>query len=464
MPSPFPRPALPGTVPASHLSAIEALHSTCRRWSESVPIHLPYVDLAFAFGFATLGDATRSQRLLASAWEVMQFPVAPPIKENKDYDPAVASSFPPLAYRAFASRTERAVAGRPLAGPLSADLLVEVEQIRRDARTDKPNKQLRLLYVFDRLREQSRILDPECLTNPYAAWMKHLDPVARERAELAAQELAELAAGREPDGLATRMRRLALEPASGQETIKETVDVLRRILPLAPRVSAAFAADMLDLVPPLLADSISGQEYSQGRLLRRALFVAAEIGRGDIARGLSELFAELARRGPEEFRLWFVAVVGTQCLRSLRWLGLRDDIHRVFARVGDVIPASPQASEPAAGILLGSRLVVAAAWLTVGSDELGVPILDESRAALLGPDALRLDPADYTKLACAYVTAIGQGPAENGLPRVAELFDEMPQGRVKNSFTTAPYFSRMHLNLTEEVVAAIGRMLLEPRP
>lgn len=464
MPSPFPRPAHPSTVPASHLSPVEALHNTCRRWSESVPLHLPYVDLAFAFGFATLGDATRSRRLLASAWEVMRFPVAPPIKENKDYDPAVAAAFPPLAYRAFASRTERALASRPLSGPLSDELLVEVEQIRREARVGKPNKQLRLLYVFDRLREQSRILDPEGLTNPYAEWMGYLDPAAREREELAARELAELAAGREPSGLATRMRRLVLEAASSQETIRETISALGRILPLAPRVSAAFASLMLDLVPSLLAESIAGHEFNQGRLLRRALYVAGEIGRADAVSGLSESFVELTQWGSEELRLWLVAEVGTRSLRSLRWLGLRDDIHRVFARVGEVLPASSPASGPAAVLLLRSRLVVAAAWLTVGSDELAVPILDESRAALLGPDALRLDPADYTRLACAYVTAIGQGPAENGLPRIAELFDEMLQGRVENSFTTAPYFSRMHWNLTEEVVAAVGRMLLEPRP
>jgi hypothetical protein len=91
MPTPFPRPATPGTVPPNGLDAVCDLHAACRLWAEPNPEHLPYVDLLFAFGFATLGDHGRARRLLAAGWSVMQSPVPPPIKPNKDYDPTVAA-------------------------------------------------------------------------------------------------------------------------------------------------------------------------------------------------------------------------------------------------------------------------------------------------------------------------------------------------------------------------------------
>ncbi|MDB5310175.1 MAG: hypothetical protein JWO38_4377 [Gemmataceae bacterium] len=50
-----------------------------------------------------------------------------------------------------------------------------------------------------------------------------------------------------------------------------------------------------------------------------------------------------------------------------------------------------------------------------------------------------------------------------GRVQVAELIAEIPQGRLTNTWTTAPYFSRLHLNLSEDAVAAVCRMLLEPR-
>jgi hypothetical protein len=71
---------------------------------------------------------------------------------------------------------------------------------------------------------------------------------------------------------------------------------------------------------------------------------------------------------------------------------------------------------------------------------------------------------DYTELARSYVTALGQGDAESGMPRLVELFREMPTGVVQNHWSTAPYFSRLHLNLTEDAVAAACRTLLERPP
>src|SRR5438270_6361728 len=91
MPIPFPRPAAPGTVPAARLDAVRELHAVCRRWAESVPVHLPYIDLTFAFGFATLGDADTSRRLLADARAVLERPVPALGNSAAGFEAAVAA-------------------------------------------------------------------------------------------------------------------------------------------------------------------------------------------------------------------------------------------------------------------------------------------------------------------------------------------------------------------------------------
>src|SRR4051812_40243250 len=102
MPGPFPRPAAPGTVPAARLDVVAELQAACRGWAEGTPVHLPFTDLTFAFGFATLGDPDRARRLLADARSVMQHPIPAPPGGHKDYNAAVAAVVPGLAYRAFA--------------------------------------------------------------------------------------------------------------------------------------------------------------------------------------------------------------------------------------------------------------------------------------------------------------------------------------------------------------------------
>ena len=41
---------------------VQALHTAIRRWTAHIPQNLPYVDLMFAFGFATLGNRSRAAR------------------------------------------------------------------------------------------------------------------------------------------------------------------------------------------------------------------------------------------------------------------------------------------------------------------------------------------------------------------------------------------------------------------
>jgi hypothetical protein len=455
MPSPFPRPALAGTVSASYLSDVETLYDACRQWGTSLPLHLPYIDLAFSFGFATLGDEARARKLLSTAWEVMRHPVPPPANKEGKYDPILAATIPPLAYRAFANEIERVIAGRPFSRTQPEDLLATSEHLRSQSGGGVPNRPAMARYLFGRLWEQSRILDPAGLTDVYATFTQNSEPHIRD--------LADIAAGREPAALESRIRRFATETISDSGSARVILREFKAIISLTPRVSASYAAQILDLVPAVLASSALNDEFGKIQLFQRAFFVTAEIGRADVVSRLSESFVTLAHQYPDRSRLLLVAEVGTQCLRTLQWLGLRGDIERVFTGLRLFIPEKPKTNESTRDIILKARLALAAARLTPGSDEPAMLILDESRGALLGINASQLGPKDYTELARAYANALGQGDPAFGLSRLTELFKMMPRGTISNTFTTARYFSRFHLILTEAVVAAAGRMLLEPQ-
>jgi hypothetical protein len=465
MPSPFPRPAAPGTVPADRLAAVEELHALCRRWTGHIPQNVPYIDLTFAFGFALLGDPTRARRLLVDARAVLPSPV--PLSQSGDsrqYNPVSAALVPMFAYRAFEYRVEQALAGQPLAGALPADLRAMLEGIERQAASDPVgNSHIVATYHIARLCEQSSVLEPDDRIDPYARLqIRHGDQGPAVLKEL----LAAREQGQSEDYIRGLFREATPEDKSARDRLADLTSVLLREL------GRGLPAERLDLVIAVLRHATgelggNGREYllrQQCELLGRGLHVAD--GLADQTQALAELFADLVSRFPAEARLELINTAGGKCLRGLQMLGLRAEIERLPTRLRSAVPdSSPDPGKPEADLpWLRSRLVLAAGWLMLGRGDEAGPVLDEARLALLTPGALRHHPRAYTLLARAYVSAVGEGPADAGLPRVAELFRATEPGKITNAFTTAPYFSLLHLSLAEEAVAAVGRMLLEPPP
>ena len=108
--------------------------------------------------------------------------------------------------------------------------------------------------------------------------------------------------------------------------------------------------------------------------------------------------------------------------------------------------------------VLQTLLNLAAGWLTFGLNDHAAPILEEARNELLNPNGMKFQPKDYTELARTYVSALGQGPSETGLPRITELFRKMDTGKITNTWTTAQYYSRSHLMLIEDAVLTTCRI------
>jgi hypothetical protein len=482
MPSPFPVHPARHAAGAALLAEVERLHAAVREWSGHLPVNAPYIDLMFAFGFAMLRDPVRARKPVAQA-RVAELPV-PTGKAAKDYNPVTAAVARDFLVKAFEYRVEQAIAGKPHAGSLSVALagpLGEIAEMAGSGPVNNPHKVAE--YVITRAREQFRTLEPDERLDPYAEWTKLGDDLRTD--------LAGLHTIADPEQLRDRIRRLdehavTVKPRSAgwfgsfrrtrpEPSPSETrLLVLHEALPLAPRVGEAFTAVLLELVPAVLAGlgdgaSTPGLPDAPRRvreLLEHALSLAARLGRGDLVRQFVEWSFRLTAGQPEASRFRLITAVGRQCLRSLKKLGLREETDRFLHRLQSEVLAGlhkNDASKPEVwGQILQTRLVLAAGQLMLGRDEAAVPILDEARSGLLGPTGTKLDSGDYTQLARAYVAAAAEGPAGAGLARIAELFREMNRERITNTWATAAYYSRSHLNLVEEAVAAVCRTALEP--
>src|SRR5205809_8128573 len=77
-------------------------------------------------------------------------------------------------------------------------------------------------------------------------------------------------------------------------------------------------------------------------------------------------------------------------------------------------------------------------------------VMDAARRLLLKG---KLEKQEQTKLGCAYVSTLGQAPAELALRGVEELFEKLE--RVHDVWTTSSHYSLSQLDVIEAVVLAV---------
>ena len=460
------------TVAPQHLEQVRTLHAAVRDWLERSAVaqhndhiraNLPYADLMFAFGFASLGDHTTANALVEDARKLLEGPI-PPGGTPQDDQAVCGAVVRNFMFKVFRYRVELALNGQPFSGPLSEDVLAARANILQRGGSGPVNNPYKLaIYVIDRFREYSRIAEPQEKADPYADWSGHGDPMKRE--------LAALSTVREPDKLTDRIRKLYKDGVTGRPLEEVQFYVLHEGLPLAGRVNEAFAVELLAHVPSALHGGTGAATESpdlpkkQGELLERALYLAGHFNRVDIVKKLVDDFTKLVHEKPEETRYKLINVVARQCLRNLRKLGLRDEIDRFLTQLHkEVLRGQTTAelkkkysSKPESwSAVLQTLLNLASGWLFLGLTDRAKPILDEARGELLGNNAISLQPKDYTSLAQAYVTALGQmQSSETGLAEMIRLFQKMDPKKITNTWTTAQYYSRFHLNLVEDVILAI---------
>jgi cellulose synthase operon protein C len=465
--------AAPGTVAPAHLDKVRELHVIVRGWieasareqkNEHINANLPYVDLMFAFGFATLGDHAAANKLVEDARKVMDGPIPKggSFIADRSITAGIVRNF---LFKAFKDRGEQVLAGKTHAGPFSEAVNAEFIEITRIASIPPINNPHNLaLYAIDGVRERSKILEPTARIDRYAGFSSH-SPRNREYSELSAIS--------DPKELPLRIRKLFLEGIPGQNLAGVQFSVLRESLRLTERLNEEFVVELLDWVAgTLLIDSRRGKEgqgaFRQAKLLEHAVVTALKLNRPEMVSKLIAGFVSLVETASEEDRRTQIHLAAPSCISSLKALGLRQEMDRLLTVLDKAVIDSVPLSEwrqrywdrPVqwAGLLMASLQLVPG-WFYLGVAERAQPVLSEARAALANSE-YGFQSAQYAEIARSYVRALSERVLD-GLDSIKELFSLMNPKAISNTFATAQFYSRLHLQLVEEAVLAMCRFCLE---
>ena len=449
------------------------LHRLCRGWAEQASIasyaykardnspSLVYIDLLFAFGLAKLGESAAARALVEKA--------------RRDIDPALKADEKLLAKKflsqAFFYRVEEALAGKSPTRTFPSELTSAIDALAVEGKSVDNSHHKNAHYAIMRLRGQSVVLEPQEKHDRF-----NKTPFAGDDFYSGLRGLSD---ARDAGDLMRQIRTLYRGGVAGKEARPLAVVqllTLHAAMPWAIRAGEVFTVELLDLVPEALRanpafETVSELGRKQGELLERSIFLAAHFDRREQVQRLLDGFMELVPSKKPDQRFELVNFVAQQCLRSLRRLGLRDEIDKLLRRLYALVLdggtfaqlKSRLVSKPHEwGRALQTLLSLAGGWLFFGNFDLANPILDEARAELIAPakpvgsQVGALIPIDFAKLARSYIAAVGQGPSESGLDRLAELFREMDPKRLTIGGTNARFYSELHLAIVEEVVLAIA--------
>lgn len=444
---------------------VEQLESAVRRWTAHIPQNLPYIDLLFAMGFARLQESTKVNKLLESARTTMQVPIPSSWKDPASFEASVASITSNWLFKAFKYRVDQALAGTSPSDQLPTPVMAELESIGEKGKTEGPNNPFwRAEYLIKRMRYSSKVLEPRGTLHPYSA--------VTSRVLALNDELAGLHFIQDPQKRIQRINNLLHKgvPSQPQEEVRFLV--LREALTFAPEAGEAVTLRWLELVPATVtawrADGKPGYTSDslkeKGELLVRAMIPAGHFGRSDILKRLIEQFMEMIKNKTPEQQFKLISVVGGQALRVMKKLGMRDEIDRFFSRLNtevlhdgssEQIRKEHGTSAETWSALMQALLSLAGGWLSLGLTDQAEPILVQARKELLEKQKVALGVPQYTPLARAYVTALGQGPSQRGMARIIEFFREMNPNRITNSSTWSQTYSLFHLSVVEEVILAL---------
>src|SRR5262249_27047586 len=159
-----------------------------------------------------------------------------------------------------------ALAGRPHAGPLPADLVAHIEGLGKLTR-----------WVVDRLRQEARILEPDQRIDPYLPSWKISDDLKRTLTQLRALlDRAEFARG---------VENLLRADTRGHDATEVRTQILLAALNRAPCVGEEFARRILDETIQVYdrrpETDRSEAVWPRRMLLEPGLFVAVHFGLPD---------------------------------------------------------------------------------------------------------------------------------------------------------------------------------------
>jgi hypothetical protein len=376
--------------------------------------NVAYADLILAWGIARLGERTASQEWIAAARAAL-----PP-------DDPIHS----LLVDAYALRAHQALEGLPHRGPLPSEWRRRRADLLASATSDAA-------FKVDRLRQYSRILEPEEHIRAFDEGLEQASPHLRDIAD---REVLE-----------TRLTEMLAAPFAALPT------KLAVALDLAPRAGETFALSALERLLSVVERwgfrGDPAQVEAEVVALERGWSVAVHFDRPETVRRLltplTRLLQAQRETGSERWAAEdaLLELVG-QSLRGLRRLGLRADADRLMVYLRTWV--QPAAADVSRLRLLRRRLHLTAGWFYVGADLDATTTLDDTRLVLFSG---RLTPKDQVPIACAYAQALGHAPIRMALGRVEEIFQRLQN--VHDQFSTNTHFSLARLRVVEAAVLAI---------
>ena len=359
-----------------------------------------YTTLQLAHGFARIGQHERARGLVAEARAALASVLGDPVHAY-------------LA-AAFEARVEQAIAGLPPETPLPEPLGAQLAGLDRVAR-----------YKVDRLREASRILEPNERLDAIGAFSK-------KQADARGPEFAALRALADPGARAKELLRLvqAARPADEDDRFRlldGCFDVMLELPESHAVPSLIRAIPVIERLP----------EPRRAELYAEALVVAAHFGRTELIPQLLDVLGGAIRVASVEV----LERVLDRSLRALRRTGLRDEIAELLAGVEHALASG--------ATHLRTRLALAGGLAFLGHTARAMPILEQARKAL--GEQMLLN--DRLRLIRALAKAYSQAPLGNALGGIAELSGQLRD--ITDSFGTNSHYCLSVLDFVESLVLGI---------
>lgn len=367
-----------------------------------------YVDLVFAWGFASAGDRERAERLVARSRSCEAIDRADVVHD------ALLS--------AYEARIEQALNGIPRDALLPAEASAKLAGLPDLER-----------YQVDRLRSASGILESRERLNPFKTYERRFQ-------DARGPEFAELRGVTEPSVLEPALLEI-VDNVPGHGEAGRLIDGVLDFLPL---LSAASAVPLLDRV---LVELGSLPVVERAQLLTDALVVAGLLGRSRRARTLAgQLRDALAEVPVAELGALTDGLAGS--LRSLRRVGLEEEARELLETVESALALDPL--DPRAGFREDhtSRLVRASAvgGLLALRTEGALRELDVLLSALSETHTV----VKRLQLTRALGLALAAAPRAEAFARLPLLSEHLPQ--ITDGFGTNSHFCLSLIGYAESVV------------
>jgi hypothetical protein len=364
-----------------------------------------YVDLVFAWGFASLGRRERAEELAASGQQVDR---ADPV-----HDALVT---------AYEARIQGALDGLPRDAPLPASASAKLMGLSSFHR-----------YQVDRLRSASGILESHERLDPFQTFERRYD-------DPRGPEFTTLRGETDPTVLRPALQALVASAVGHDEQER----LLDGVLDFLPVLSSGDAIPLLDTLSEQVATLPAPARV---RLFTDALTVAGLLGRVQRASSLTErVRGAIDELEPAD--LGQVTGVLARSLRSLRRVGLQDEAATLLATVRTALLVDPAAESPAWRDDPASR--VTRAGVVGGLLALRDP---GALAAIDGVLAL-LDDTMIVKhrleLTRAAGLALASAPRAAALERLPRISAHLPE--ITDSFNTNSHFCLSVVSYAESTV------------